>query len=187
MNPANADTNPQLRALREEFDLGFARATQVQTGSPEKLLSIRLGGASYVIRIAEIGGLFVDRRIMPLPTDVPELLGVVGFRGQIAPVYDLSALLGYARQTSPRWLILLQQRETVALAFESFDTHFSVRPEQILHAQQTAASVPDAARQHLSDAVRTEHALLPIINLSSLLETIRQQNNLLPIKGSYQS
>jgi chemotaxis signal transduction protein len=183
MNPANSDSNSQLRALREAFDLSFAQAPHALASSPEKLLAIRLNDARYAVRIAEIGGLYVDRRIMPLPTQVPELIGMAGFRGQIAPVYDLAALLGYARQTSPRWLILLRQRETIALAFDAFEAHFAVAPELVLRTQQAADAVPNAARPHLNEAVRTEHALLPIINLSSLLETIRRQGDLPARKG----
>jgi chemotaxis signal transduction protein len=184
MSTATTDSNAQLRALREAFDLGFAQAPHALANSPEKLLAIRLNGAGYAVRVAEIGGLHLDRRIMPLPTQIPELIGMAGFRGQITPVYDLAALLGYARQTSPRWLILLRQRETVALAFDAFEAHFAVAPEQILRTQQTTSTAPDAARPHLNDAVRTETALLPIINLSSLLETIRRQGDLSARKGA---
>jgi chemotaxis signal transduction protein len=177
MNPTSPASNAQLLALREEFDRGFSQAPCMEMGSLEKLLAIRLGDGSYAIRIAEISGLYIDRRIMPLPTRVGTLLGVAGFRGQIAAVYDLAALLGYVRQTPPRWLVLLREREPVALVFDAFEAHLAVLPEQILRTDQAAAAAPDAARPHLNDAVRTEHALLPIINLQSLLKDIRRQGH----------
>jgi len=34
---------------------------------------------------------------------VPELLGIMGFRGAMVPVYDLRALCGYAAGAAPRW------------------------------------------------------------------------------------
>ncbi|EJL90872.1 chemotaxis signal transduction protein [Herbaspirillum sp. CF444] len=176
MSQAKATSHAQLLALREEFDRDFTQAPSPENGSIEKLLSIRVGAGSYAMRVADIGGLYVDRRIVPLPSPVGALLGMAGFRGQIAAVYDLAVLLGYVRQTPPRWLVLLREREPVALAFDAFDAHLAVRSEHIFLADQVAAVAPAAARPHLNDAVRTEHALLSIINLTSLLKNIRDQN-----------
>ncbi|MFI4940817.1 MAG: chemotaxis protein CheW [Burkholderiales bacterium] len=184
MNQTSSPSNAQVLALREEFDRGFSQAPRLGTGNLEKMLAIRLGDGSYAIRIADISGLYVDRRIMPLPTRIGAFLGVAGFRGQIAAVYDLAALLGYVRHTPPRWLILLRGREPVALVFDAFEAHFAVLPEQILRTDQAAAVAPDAARRHLNDAVRTAHALLPIINLQSLLEDIRRQGRLTMTPGA---
>ncbi len=161
-----------LLALRQEFDRSFAQAPRMETARAESFLAVRVGADAYALRVAEIGGLFTDRRIMPLPTPMPELLGVAGFRGQIAPVYDLAALLGYARQTAPRWLILARLREPVALAFDTFEAHFSALPERII-----AAEGKGAGRRHLGSAVRTDDAVRPIIQLQSLLEDIQLRAN----------
>jgi len=177
MNQANATPNAQLLALREEFDHAFTQTTRLETSSLEKLLVIRIGGDNYAIRITDIIGLYVDRRIMPLPSPVNALLGVAGFRGQIAAVYDLAVLLGYVRQAPSRWLVLLREHEPVALAFDAFEAHLAVPSEQIFLSDQAPAAVPAAARRHLNDAVRTEHALLSIINLPSLLKDIRRQGH----------
>ena len=173
MTPTSPNTSQTLLTLRQEFDFSFAQPPRAATEIPENMLAIRLGGDAYAIRIAEVGGLYADRRIMPLPTPLPELLGVAGFRGQIAPVYDLAALLGYTRQTPPRWMILVRLREPVALAFDQFEAHFAVLPERIV---STSAAMPaDATRPHLRDAVRSEDTVRPIIHLQSLLDDIQRR------------
>jgi chemotaxis signal transduction protein len=173
--------------LRQEFDRSFAQAPRVEIEHVEKLLAVRLGNDPYAIRLAEIGGLYADRCIMPLPTPVPALLGIAGFRGQIAPVYDLAALLGYARQAPPRWLILTQLRDPVALAFDAFEAHFVVPAEQIVKTPDETSAAPAATRPHLSEVVHIDGAARPIIHLQSLLENIQRQGNL-PIRpGSDQS
>lgn len=158
-------------AMRQEFDLSFAQAPRTTTEASESLLAIGIGGDSYAIRVSEIGGLYVDRRIMPLPSPIAELLGVVGLRGQIAPVYDLAALLGYGRVAAPRWLILLLspgQREPVALAFDTFELHFSVSVQQLVVSPGT----------HLGDAVRSGDVVRPIVQLQSLLQDIQRRADL---------
>ena len=162
-------------ALRREFDAAFAQAPRQQGDYLEGLLAIRLGGDPYALRVSEIGGIHADRRIMPLPTPVPELLGVAGLRGQIAPVYDLAALLGYARASAPRWLILLRcahQRAPVALAFDTFERHFSVSLQRIVAASDERTGQPGGARAHLVDVVCADAAARPIIQLQSLLQDI---------------
>lgn len=166
--------NTSLTALREEFDQSFAHAPRVSNAASENLLAIHLGGVAHAIRIAQIGGLYVDRHIMPLPTPASELLGVAAFRGQLAPVYDLAAMLGYARHTTSRWLVLLRFQDPVAFTFDGFDAHITVSPENILRGDANSQQ-QQAARPHISDAVRTEGGILPIIDLHSIVHNIRQQ------------
>lgn len=170
-------TEPQaVLALRREFDGSFAQAPRLEREPLEGLLAIRLGGDPYAVRVSEISGIHADRRIMPLPTPVPELLGVAGLRGQIAPVYDLAALLGYARASSPRWLMLLRgapQRPCVALAFDTFEWHFSVSMRHIVSEPGTRTAHPGTAQVHLADAVCTDEVVRPIISLPSLLQVIQ--------------
>lgn len=161
-------------ALRQEFDRSFAQAPHAETAQREGLLAIRLGGDPYAVRLTEVRGLYVDRSIVPLPTPVPQLLGVTGFRGQIAPVYDLASLCGYARAPGTRWLILLKSQEPLALAFASFEMHLSIRSEQIvstLDDRPASYAKSDTAfhTAHCDDAIR------PIIDLPTLIRNIRRQ------------
>jgi len=168
-----SDNRMTLAALREEFDNSFAHVPHIGSAVAENLLAIQLGGIAHAIRIAQIGGLYVDRHIMPLPTPAAELLGVAAFRGRLAPVYDLAALLNYTRHTTSRWLVLLRLQDPVAFTFDGFDAHIAALPEDILHSD--GKSQQQAARPHICDAVRTANGVLPIIDLHSIVEKIGLQ------------
>ncbi|MCI4566631.1 chemotaxis protein CheW [Lysobacter sp. CFH 32150] len=170
--------NETAIALRREFDLSFAAAWRTEAEAPQNLLAVRVGGDPYAIRVDEVGGLFVDRRVVPVPTSIFEFLGLAGFRGQVAPVYDLAALLGYPRQAAPRWLVLVRFSHPVALAFDVFDAHLAVTPERVV---SLAADAPEdespgrGVRAHIFEAMRTDDAVRPIIQLQSVIEEVQQR------------
>lgn len=166
-----------LQALRSEFDLSFAQARHADVASLQNLLAVRVGGDPYALRLDEIAGLFIGRRIVPMPAAVDALLGMAGFRGQAAPVYDLAALLGYARAATPRWLILVRGPHALALAFDAFDAHLAVAPDRLLPLADAAAAAPNghAPRPHVCEAVRTHDGVRPVIRLQSVVEDVQQR------------
>ncbi len=175
-NPA--DLGDTLRALRREFDDSFALAPRTHAQAMESLLAIRVHGQPYALRVSDIDGLHADRRVVPLPLQAAHLLGVASFRGRIAPVYDLAALCGYSRAPSSRWLVLLRFREPVALAFETFERHFSVSPQDIMVAQSADLATHPAGAAHVSHAIRHDDTVRPIIQLQLLLADIAQHCDL---------
>jgi len=171
----NASLDGTLAAMRRDFDLTFALAPAVERAATESLLAIRVREDCYALRVAEIGGLFQGRRIVPLPTIVGGLLGLVGFRGQLVPVYDLGALMGYPPATEPpRWLTLLHQAEPVAIAFDTFDTQLRVERGQISQLSDLSGQWPAQRLSSLAGAVRTD-MLRPIVNLPAIAAEIVQR------------
>jgi purine-binding chemotaxis protein CheW len=158
--------------LRRDFDRSFAEAPP-EAPRLESMLAVRIAGDAHAIRLAEIGGLYVDRRIVPLPTPVPDLLGFASFRGQVAPVYDLAALLGYASRGAPRWLVLVAGRDTAALAFELFETQLMISPERDI--VPTGVGNESANRACLRGAVQAEGLVRPIVHLPSVVDEIRKR------------
>jgi chemotaxis signal transduction protein len=127
-------------ALRREFDDAFARVPHVDRADGVKLLAVVVGQDPHAMRLSEIAGLFVDRRITPVPGPLPELLGVAHVRGVLVPVYDLRLVLGYPAGPPPRWLVVAAARP-VALAFDQLDGHLVVSPDSI--ADEPGATSPD--------------------------------------------
>lgn len=155
--------------LRAQFDSAFAQAPRVAAAAGPSMLAIRVAGEPYALHLDQIGGLYADRSIVALPSALPSLLGVTGFRGQIIPVYDLAVLLGHARGAAPRWLVLVRCAQPLALAFDRFEAHFTAAPEDLMRA----AAAPD--RPHQYDTVQGADALRPVIHLPSLHDDIQRQ------------
>jgi len=131
------------------------------------LLEISFGTAAYALRKADISGLFVDRIVTPLPTAVPALLGITGVRGEILPVYDLGAMLGYpVRAARWRWLAIAAGTP-VGLAFERFARHVRVRRDAVVPQQAGRQRI-----QHVSELVRVHDRLIPVVSVVSILDAL---------------
>lgn len=158
--------------LRRAFDQSFADAPGLGAGSPEGFLVVRIGTDAYALRLSELSGLYADRHIVPLPGPVREFLGVASFRGSILPVYGLRELLGYpADPSQPRWLVLLGKVEWIGLAFDQFQGHLRVRRDEIAPAGEG-----QTRRLHVQEAIRSGESILPILNLSYVLEEIKRRS-----------
>jgi chemotaxis signal transduction protein len=162
-------------ALRADFDRSFAVAPGTGKAAAGELLAIRVGGDGYAIRLAEVASLHADPVVVPVPSPLPELRGLAGFRNTLLPVYDLRALLGYGQEGEPRWLIIVRPPDgigaaaSIALAFDHLEGH-----------RRAEAALDDAAdgraqRQHVRGAVLIEGAMRPVIHLASVLEAITRR------------
>lgn len=156
--------------LRAAFDQAFALAPVKADDDIEQLLAVRIGGDRFAMRLREVAGVFVDRRITRVRATVPGLIGLAGIRGVALPVYDLGHLLGYpAAEAMPRWIVTLAS-EPLALTIEEFEGAVHVRRDAIV---STAAS--DSGTPHVRDVVRGAGLARPVIALTSVLESIRSQ------------
>jgi chemotaxis signal transduction protein len=152
--------------LRSEFDRGFAVAPSSQTAARDDLLAIRLAGQGFALRLSEITGLFADKKITRVPGAGGALLGMAGFRGTIAPVYDLQKLLGLAVAKAPRWLVTASAAPA-AFAFEGFEGQIRVE-----HSSITPRASADL-RGLSKSLIQIDGALRPIVELSSALDAIK--------------
>jgi chemotaxis signal transduction protein len=158
--------------LRNAFDR--ARAIPLSMGAVEQvegLLSVRVAGDPYAIRVSEISGLANDRKVVAFPSPIPELLGVAGIRGGLVSVYSLAALLGYSREAGQaRWLVLCGAEEPVGLAFSDFEGYFTVPSMQVYATDQR-----DAARVRVKHVVRAADLLCAVVNIPDILESIKRR------------
>jgi purine-binding chemotaxis protein CheW len=169
------DANPSATTaatLRRLFDASFAAAESSTLDRIENLLTLRVGADPYALRLSEVSGLRADRKIVPVPGPAAQLLGIVGLRGVMTPVYDLAALLHYPLATNPRWIILAGSPQAVGFAFETFEAHLRVPAASLSH-HDTQSEHSGAARQHVSGTVRVAGALRPIIHLASIWVRIK--------------
>jgi chemotaxis signal transduction protein len=144
------------RTLREEFDASFAAAAAVPVAHRD-VLEIVIGGDRHALLVSEIAGIFVDRAITQVPSRRPDLVGIVGFRGAVVPVFDLAAILGYTAAVTPRWMVLVSAAP-IALAFDRFAGHVRV------------------PRSEVSDAVVIDGQPVSLIAVASIARSITSKH-----------
>jgi purine-binding chemotaxis protein CheW len=167
MNETAESVGARAAEMRHAFDRSFAEPLRLGTDVSEDLLAIRVGMQPYAMRVGEIAGLFVDRKVTPVPGADAALIGIARFRGVIVPVYALHALLGHSAARQQRWLAIAAAAP-IALAFEAFDAQLSVPPDAILPAQSAGE-----ARSCVREFVRTPNFSGPVMHLPLVLDAIR--------------
>jgi chemotaxis signal transduction protein len=161
--------------MRAEFDRAFASPAVPRVRDGARLLGIRVGGDPFALPLAGVLGLHVDRKIVPLPSSAPTLLGIASFRGALAPVHDLRLLLGYPARTPTRWLVLVAGATPLGLAFDAFDGQLEapLGIEQQPPAGGTPAATATARVSELTHGlVQTGDAIRPIIDVAAVLAAV---------------
>jgi chemotaxis signal transduction protein len=154
--------------MRTAFDRSFAEAPHTEQVTLQDFLTIRVGSDPYAIRLADITGLFADRRITRLPSADPAFLGIAGLRGAVVPVYELGTFLGYAPAEAWHWLLLIGGA-TLALAFETFEGHLRVPPAALAaHIGQARSNLFVQEVLHAGSAVR------PVVQVTAIFNAIEQ-------------
>ncbi len=152
--------------LRHEFDLSFTQPPDETGNADIGFLAIGIGEIRYALRLSEIAGLYTGKRITPVPGAKPVLIGIAGFRGTVAPVYDFGRLMGHAAGKVPRYLVLAAA-EPVALAFDTFAGQFRAQPDAIRFRQDK-----DKAHGFTGELVQTGDGFVSIIDLKAVVGAI---------------
>jgi len=154
-----------LLLFQRAFDEAFATAPIPTPEKFEDLLAIRVAGDPYALRVREIAGLVASRKIVPLPSRRPELLGIAGNRGSLVAVYSLAALLGYGADSKPTpWLALAGGSEPIGLGFQSFEGFMRVRSGDV-HAARPAGG----SRAHVEEIVIVANQSRRVVDIPTTL------------------
>lgn len=168
MSLSHLPLSEKALALRRAFDRSFAEEQSLGEAAGEDLLAVRVGQDPYALRLREIRGLFADKKIVTLPGPVPALLGIAGFRGVLAPVWHLGALLDYGLAEAPRWLVMVNGAPAVALALDAFEGHLRLPPGDFTRHHGTGP-----ASQHVREVAHDNGVMRPVLHLPSVLEVIK--------------
>lgn len=159
----------KLEELRAAFDRTFAAAEQDQAAAQHvDVLAIRVAEQGYALRLAEVLAVHAERKLVPVPSPAPELLGLVGLRGLVAPVYDLRQLLGHAAGPTPRWLALARGMSAIGFAFDALDQHLRVPLGDVVMPQAIEAG----GRIFTPGSVLTPSGPRPLLHLPTLIERV---------------
>jgi len=151
--------------LRSDFDHSFAVARRPDGTARHDLIAIRVGVEPFAVRLAEVSGLFADRKITCVPGSHSALLGIAGFRGAVVPIYSLNVLLNKSGTQAPRWLVIAAAA-SVALAFDAFEGHLRAAADAILKQQDSQSS------SYAPEFIRTGDLVRPVLNLRSVIEAL---------------
>lgn len=170
MNNAPADQR-SANDLRQAFDHSFALPPRALAAEVDDLLSIHLAGERYAVRLRDIAMMVASRAVVPVPSAVPALLGLVGIRGRVVPVFSLAAILGHEHATgAPRWLVVCGAEEPIAFGFSHFEGYVRLARSSV-HSDEN----PQAARQYVHQMARTDTGMLAVINIPLVVATIRNR------------
>lgn len=167
MNEVSADAARRLAQLRRDFDQAFTDPHQDEAEDVENLLAIRLQEDLYGLSTREIAAVERAGSVVPLPSRSQGLIGIVGRRGAILPVYGLASLLGYERsREAPRWLVVCGEGGTLALAVSELEGYVQVAKGNF--------HPPDRdPRKHVHRFARVGETVRAIISVPSILEAIQ--------------
>jgi purine-binding chemotaxis protein CheW len=158
----------RLGDLRAGFDRSFARVQNAVADEHEDFLAIGVGNDSYAVRVRELAGLHAARAVTRLPSPLPDLLGIAGFRGVLVAVYDLAATLGYERAESARWLILASDAP-VSFVFARFEGHLRVAADAV------SAEGGGARNGAVREVLRSGSLALPVLHLPTIVAASRER------------
>lgn len=107
---------PSVEWLRQQFDDTFAEPWAIAPKPQIRYLGVRCGLRSLVIEVAQLQAFHPRGEIVPLPTSLPQLLGLSSVEGKLYPCFSLAELLSWDAQPA-KWLLLCRQAP-VALAVD---------------------------------------------------------------------
>jgi hypothetical protein len=154
----------RLVALRSAFDAAFARKAEPPAAQRRGYLGIRLNDTPYALDLDEVASVQKQLRVTALPSDEPLLLGIAGFAGTLAAVYDLGALLGLPSPRTPDWFALVRGAPLV-FAFHALEGQLSPDPNA-----DTAETADGDAR---SDVCFRPGIARPVIRMGALATRLR--------------
>jgi len=158
------DSIVNIDEVRRAFDASFTAPEKNVLETHERMLAIRVGDARFAIRVSEIAGVEMTRKIVPLPHPLPGLLGIAGVRRHVVAVYALATLLDTRRTDTPaRWLVLAaNENASIAFAFDALDGFFEVAHSRI-HPVDRATE-----NEYVHGMVAENEMLWPLLHIPTL-------------------
>ena len=158
-----------LAELRRDFDQAFAKLPATAAEDTERLLSIRIEGDFYALRLLDISELLIQSQMIPIPSRNSSLLGIAGSKGRIVPVFSLALLMGYSQtEENCRWLIICGNTQPVGLAFSTFERFFCA-------PRSTISTIHEANKNYSRQVMRDGMTAHLIIDIQSLLSQIQHK------------
>jgi purine-binding chemotaxis protein CheW len=132
------------------------------------MIAFRIGGVALAVRVQHLTGVIKRGIILPVPSIVPELLGVAVVRGVLVPVFKLAALLGIPPSGEAQWLMMMNRETPIAFAFEGLEGRIEVGREHI------SVDETSSQRNHMHQLAEVGSVVRAVIDVPGLIKTIGQ-------------
>ncbi len=143
-------------------------------GLPQEYLTFMLGREEYgvdILSVQEIRSYEKPTRMVQAPVSV---LGVINLRGEIVPVIDLRARLGFpacGADNCTATIILNVQGHTVGIAVDSVSDVVHLGPQQL----HPVPNISSPVGQHMLAVGALEHRMLILLNIAQCLRAPEAQ------------
>lgn len=175
LSAADAD---KLGQFRRAFDRSFAEPAVQLTQTTVRLIAIEVAGKPLAMEASQIAALAKVKRVVPLPSRIPELLGIAGIRGGMVPVFSLAALLEIESRSNPQWLALAKSDTAIALAFDALTGQVEVAASDI-YPEEVEGRIAFVRR-----LVRIGAEVRPLLDVFRVAEGIHKKAGLPEPAGS---
>lgn len=163
----------RLAELRRVFDLTFQQPYPLKTNDVEPMIAFRTAGVALAVKVQHITGVIKREVILPVPSIVPELLGVAVARGALVPVFNLAALLELPPSGEPQWFLLVNRETPIALAIDELEGRVEVERAHC-YVDETSSH-----RKHVHQLAKVGPMVRAVIDVPGLMQAIRQSAGLI--------
>ncbi len=171
MSEEDTSLGAVLARLRGEFDQSFAVAPGVRLAAEHALVVVGVGSGRIAVLLHEIGGLLAHPEIVAVPSRAPDLLGIVGIRGGLVPVFSLAMLMGESRDPEPPAWLVLCAGEPLGLAAARFLGHFRASAEAFRPIPAAETRSP-----HVGRVVTLDETPIPVLSVTSVVRFLVERN-----------
>jgi purine-binding chemotaxis protein CheW len=124
---------------------------------------VRVAGEAYAFPVADVLEIADYGEVARVPGAPAAILGVRNLRGQVLPVVDLASVLGLSPGLAAERIVVAESGgRRAGLAVDSVDD-----------VEELSAVSEETASPHLAGAVITDGALVGLVNLASVLDSVQ--------------
>jgi purine-binding chemotaxis protein CheW len=172
----NADKREVMEPLGGSTDLPQTSEAPIAVAPTFRACLLTIGGQPYAVDLRHVREVIPVECITPVPGMPALVLGVTNVRGSVVPVVDLLLMLGLpAAESLPLFVVVLRQEDyLIGALVDRSPEIMSVMPEQLMG--QTRATGETGKLTFISDAVRLEKGICPVLDVPSLVDCVESES-----------
>ncbi len=158
------------------FNTSVQNTEVVDSEATSQFLSFYLANKLYAVEILEVEEIIEPSEITEIPLAPDYIRGVINLRGDVVPVFDLTAHMGHGRRDiNKRSCIVLVQiqtetsgKQTLGLLVDSVNEIVEIDSNKILPPPKMGSTVNT---NFIKSMGRVENSFIILLNVDTLLST----------------